>query len=416
MIPEPLLAKTRQLLEHYDRAMGLCTVIKHKESVPSSIEKAFPCCQLCRKYFDEEGSYPCKKLHQRAMGESLRSGKTCIYACKAGFAYWTSPLYRKGVYAGALLSGQVLLCSPQEAMKKIKLHCKNKAGIEEFQHLLEKKSKKNKDEIQAQARLLGQCAAELSEPLLEENSHTKDHPINWKDPKGLSENPLRKNRVLLAALQQGDTETGHKLIKELLDCVYDNVHSTGSHNLEITRIKAMELLVLLSRAAMTPEAQDNDAIINITDRYINRIEKSKTKEALAENLNFAASQMAGYFFHFQGKRHAAALRRALRYVWEHYTRKIKLEEISKAAGLSAPYFSAVFKEEMGENLSGYINRLRIEKAATMLIETSHSMTQIATLSGFEDQSWFSKMFKKYTGVSPVKYRENGRTEGYNYGS
>ncbi|MDR1249956.1 MAG: AraC family transcriptional regulator, partial [Treponema sp.] len=83
-----------------------------------------------------------------------------------------------------------------------------------------------------------------------------------------------------------------------------------------------------------------------------------------------------------------------------------LQEISAAAGLSAPYFSTVFKEEMGENLSSYLNRLRVEKAEHMLTETGLTLNEIASACGFEDQSWFSKIFKSFTGISPGRYRGN----------
>jgi transcriptional regulator GlxA family with amidase domain len=62
---------------------------------------------------------------------------------------------------------------------------------------------------------------------------------------------------------------------------------------------------------------------------------------------------------------------------------------------------------MGENLSAYLNRLRVEKAAAMLIETDLSLGEISGSCGFEDQSWFSKIFKYYAGISPGKFRERG---------
>jgi AraC-like DNA-binding protein len=117
--------------------------------------------------------------------------------------------------------------------------------------------------------------------------------------------------------------------------------------------------------------------------------------------------MSTQIFSFQGVRHASALRKAERFIWENYTRKISLQEIADASGLSAPYFSSVFKEEMGENLANYLNRLRVEKAATLLIESDLSLIDIASTCGFEDQSWFSKIFKSYSGVSPGKFREKG---------
>jgi len=117
--------------------------------------------------------------------------------------------------------------------------------------------------------------------------------------------------------------------------------------------------------------------------------------------------MSSGIFFFQGIRHASVLRKAERYIWANYTRKLSLEEIAKASGLSPPYFSTIFKEEMGENLSSYLNRLRVERAVSMLTETDKQLHEIASLCGFEDQSWFSKIFKSFTGMSPGKFKKNG---------
>jgi AraC-like DNA-binding protein len=62
---------------------------------------------------------------------------------------------------------------------------------------------------------------------------------------------------------------------------------------------------------------------------------------------------------------------------------------------------------MGENLSSYLNRLRVEKACHLLTDTDLTLSEIAGSCGFEDQSWFSKIFKSYTGLSPGKYRGQG---------
>ena len=121
--------------------------------------------------------------------------------------------------------------------------------------------------------------------------------------------------------------------------------------------------------------------------------------------------MSEKIFSFNGVRHFPALRKAERYIWDNYTRKISLREIAKASGLSAPYFSTIFKEEMGENLSDYLNRLRIEKAAALLLTTNMSIGEIAKTCGFEDQSWFSKIFKNNTGYTPGKYRDQGSISG-----
>jgi YesN/AraC family two-component response regulator len=189
----------------------------------------------------------------------------------------------------------------------------------------------------------------------------------------------------------------------LLDILY----AEAKGHFPAFRLKAMELAVLLSRSVSNPIDIEDDVVLETNKRYLNKIEEGTTLQEITEILYIIAERMSGKIFSFHGIRHSSALRKAERFIWENYTRKISLSEIAKASGLSAPYFSTVFRDEMGENLSCYLNRLRVEKAAAMLETTNHSISAIAAACGFEDQSWFSKIFKNFTGFTPGKYREQG---------
>jgi len=426
---EPLLEKALQVASDYDEATKCPAVVVDRTGKAVKTPKfqhQLRFCNLCRRYFNNlspglvrtgiwEGSkYPCGEVHTDALAESRRFGETHIYSCKAGFAYWTSPLYRNGHYAGALTSGQVLLCTREEAVGKFRENCRDSIAAEKFNTMLENVAEKTHEEINSMARLLGVCADELSKKAenrdktirrraWHEGEAKGPHKTQAKNtPKGKeigTENSLEKERMLLAAFQRGDNTAGKRILKELMD----QASSTCHENLEILRIRAIELLVLLSRASVSSD-KTRKVPIEDNQRNMTRLQESKTLEELIENLQLAATGMAGRLFSYQGLQHASALLKAQRYIWENYTKKISLKEISRASGLSAPYFSSIFNEEMGENLSNYLNRLRIEKAAAMLTETGKPLNEIATLCGFEDQSWFSKVFKNITGVSPGKYR------------
>ena len=60
---------------------------------------------------------------------------------------------------------------------------------------------------------------------------------------------------------------------------------------------------------------------------------------------------------------------------------------------------------MGETLFSYINRVRVEKSKTLILNEAVSLADVGSLCGFEDQSYFSKVFKSITGVSPKKFQE-----------
>ena len=214
-------------------------------------------------------------------------------------------------------------------------------------------------------------------------------------------NFLEQERSLIASLRRGDNVEAGNIMRTLLN----ELNTAVNGNLDSFKLRLMELVVMLSRTGANPKS--NEELVEANNRFLKRLENSKTIEEVSGNVRSIMEQMAGKIFSFQGIRHASALRKAERFIWENYSRKISLKEIADVSGLSAPYFSTIFKDEMGENLSNYLNRLRVEKASSMLRETDSPISGISVACGFEDQSWFSKVFKCYTGFSPSKYREHG---------
>jgi AraC-like DNA-binding protein/ligand-binding sensor protein len=231
-------------------------------------------------------------------------------------------------------------------------------------------------------------------------------------PSAIDEAPgiMEAERRLLAALRRGDSIAASKTLDNILNIFSDM--SPG--DFEFFQFRAIELVVFLSRAAVSGTNPVDDAALEANNRYLKKIVESTGTEELKERLHMIVDLMAGKIFSFQGIRHASALRKAEGFIRENFTRKLSLEEIAGVSGLSAPYFSTIFREEMGENLSAYLNRLRVEKAAGLLTESKATLNEIAEACGFEDQSWFSKIFKNYMGVSPGRYREQGGTNPEQY--
>ncbi|MDR0313433.1 MAG: helix-turn-helix domain-containing protein [Treponema sp.] len=410
---EPLFLEAQQLMEWYEKASGCETLIHNADG--SSVSqanrrKSLSFCVLCRSCSSgssdtcNEDECPCAQLHKEAQLKAERGG-VYVYACKLGFSYWTSPLYAGFRYAGSLVSGQVLAVSRKEAMERFKASF----GIpkEKISSLLSAVPEKTHEEIHALAGLLMICAGKLSiyprnnAPTIQRTSGKKS---TEKTTETVQENRDKsralfqeKERTLLAALRRGDMKAVQKSLDELLDMV----QKTGNMDFIAIKYKFIEQAASLSRSAGNPGNIENHS------RCLGRIQDSANMEELRENLRLYIEYIGTEIFSFRGLRHACALRKAERFIWSNYTRKISLGEIAAASGLSAPYFSSIFKEERGINLSSYLNQLRVEKAAGLLEETGFSLAQIAEACGFEDQNWFSKIFKSRMGMSPGKFREQG---------
>ncbi|MDD2970789.1 MAG: response regulator [Lachnospiraceae bacterium] len=98
--------------------------------------------------------------------------------------------------------------------------------------------------------------------------------------------------------------------------------------------------------------------------------------------------------------------KAKRYIEEHLAEDISVSSIATELFITPNYFSRLFKRIMGEGCNEYIVRKRIEKAKSLLEMTTMKTGKIALMVGYRDTNYFSLAFKKHTGVSPTKYREN----------
>ena len=109
-------------------------------------------------------------------------------------------------------------------------------------------------------------------------------------------------------------------------------------------------------------------------------------------------------FYTQSGQKAEQLKPALEFIETHYGQNITLDEVASHVHLNPAYFSTLFKQSTGSSFKEYLNMVRIEESKRLLTNTDYSIIDIALAAGFDDQSYFSKVFKKYTGLTPRQYR------------
>jgi two-component system response regulator YesN len=109
----------------------------------------------------------------------------------------------------------------------------------------------------------------------------------------------------------------------------------------------------------------------------------------------------------QGRVVSLLVKKALRYIHDNYQRDLSLELIAGQIHVNPSHLSRTFKKELGEPVTGYINRIRIEKAKELLTVSGMLAYEAAEAAGFNDPAYFSQVFKKITGVSPKDFKSTG---------
>ena len=105
-----------------------------------------------------------------------------------------------------------------------------------------------------------------------------------------------------------------------------------------------------------------------------------------------------------------ALHRAVVHIEDHFAQALTLSGVAEYCGISAGYLSRAFSEHVGTTFNDYLNSIRLEVAQRMLKEGHHSVKEIAFAVGYHDPNYFSRIFKKFKGVSPTHLSRGGSTD------
>ena len=135
----------------------------------------------------------------------------------------------------------------------------------------------------------------------------------------------------------------------------------------------------------------------------------------------ALMQFYGYVFHhhlyatnsetglkFQAQQ--LMFKDVISYIERNYTERILLADLARQAGMSPKYFCSVFYKMTQKTPIDYLNAYRIECACEKLITTDRTVTEIAFACGFNDVSYFTKLFQRYKNTTPLRYRRSVANE------
>jgi AraC-like DNA-binding protein len=111
--------------------------------------------------------------------------------------------------------------------------------------------------------------------------------------------------------------------------------------------------------------------------------------------NFSDNRYYGY---------SHQISKAINYMENNYSQKITLANLAEVSGLSGSSFRRCFHNAVGLSPINYLLKLRLRKAAVLLDTGDLSISEIAYKTGFSDSNYFIRQFKKFTGVTPLKYR------------
>ena len=162
--------------------------------------------------------------------------------------------------------------------------------------------------------------------------------------------------------------------------IYDTLNTCDALGFDISEINSSKIRLFKSIDLAFSAQNLEEIVFNILNQ-------------IADSINQQADQ-----------KNSIMINQIKRYVDENYSSDISLTDISNALHINYHYVSSYFKTHTNENLSTYINKVRIEKAKSLLQDKTIPISHISEMVGFSEHNYFSKVFKKYTNVTPTTYR------------
>lgn len=293
----------------------------------------------------ELGSRELVKLAERLRIYFSKFPGTCLTFCISGHSYSMDSIHMAYVESVALLMTRT--------------YCKKDEII-----LSEKKDEMNKD--RRNARFTGEQEKRIQNFLKSQNAAALTKVV-------LEEIGLRRcEKETWGYLEVRQT------VKQVMNVFADFAMQEQRHK------QAVDIDSLMESADKAVESLDGEAVCEAVQNMIEYLVPDR-KEAPTDTMR-------------------GIVRQAAAYIDGHYFEDLTLDSLAKAYNVENSYFSKMFRQEIGENLILYITKKRISKAKEYMAESDINLTEIAFMVGYDDYTYFSRVFKKNEGISPREYR------------
>ena len=368
-------------------ATGLGCIVSHK-SGGLLAEYGYGCasCRLCHMVGRPQSQ--CIRAQNYSMAEAERFGGKYIYYCPMGLTCFVSPILGEVSSCARITAGPFLMVEREDY-----IDCELTALSPELRQTviaeLERVPVATPNRVNQLSTLLFMAVGFMnkvsaSNRLLETQSsdaiqgQISSYILHLKQESMPPPYPMAAEKAFLKSIHQSDKAEAQHVLNELLGPI--------------------------GRAAIDAGAAA-ESTLRLCHQSRMEIEAAGGIEEMCLSLSETVNSLMDSIFRYSDVRHAQAIHLCMQYIETHYYEKITLDQLAEMVYLSPAYLSRIFKKETGTTFNDYLIQVRIGKAKSLLHHKDLRVTDIAEAVGFDDQSYFTKVFRRIVGVTPLKYRQ-----------
>ncbi|MBO4379082.1 MAG: helix-turn-helix transcriptional regulator [Clostridia bacterium] len=394
-----MLKQLQYIGEHIRAVTGVSyAVFQTDADLPEAC--IIPSCSICQNCPLETRIYA--HTHSHGIEDAKRNGGKQIYDCRMGFTFCALiaksdegeeyALVLGPIVSGELHDGLYQSFSPEldRAVSRVK-----PMSALQIRNLLEMA-----EMILRAALPASQKPFELGS-IPDGESYTKQ--IKEKYSSYLSGRDgfvLSRIEHLRTLMDDGDQKGMEKSITELINRLY--IENRGE--LDVFKARSVQLIDMFGRMIIDRGQEASGILSEISGllRHLDTLDDADTLCIWLKDTMVHMSVMALQKYHIV---YHDVVSKTIQFLRANWDKKITLDEIVSATHVSKAYLCTIFKKQMGMSILEYLTRLRVEKAKEMLSASNITLMEIAQQCCFFDQSYFSKVFRKYSGYTPKQWRE-----------
>ncbi|WP_157950004.1 AraC family transcriptional regulator [Vallitalea okinawensis] len=151
---------------------------------------------------------------------------------------------------------------------------------------------------------------------------------------------------------------------------------------------------------------DSESAYTLSDTFIQFVEEVETYEEVTDLFIDMLNAFIDLVEKSKRLTYSKPVYLTVDYINKYYSQRIRISELAAKVHLSESHLLRLFKSQLGVSIKDYITQTRIDKGKKLLKYTQYSIATISNMTGFNDQSHFTRMFKKQTQLTPKAYRES----------
>lgn len=411
-----------KMLQYFSVISGLkVQLVDENGETMVSTENHVPDCRFCHLIKSTAmGKKKCCRSYARAGREAAKYGEPYVFRCHAGLISWAVPLIIQDHHC-AITCGQALMWEVEDyfldeitmmvngldvdlaevklsALELNYLPSAKVQAITELLFVIANQIMSKGTSIFTEQQNMQAYQAALSESFASRKNLSA--VLSHEMAPAPKNNMRSMEKELIVKIRGGDVDAAGKNIDELLG----EIMQTGAKSVLDVKGRILELLVSLSHAAVDG-GMSEETMSSLNSRFYDELYNKKTTEEIYYWTKNVVNIYSEEVRRAQNKDNFQSVHAAAEYIRKHFREKISVHDIAERVHLSDSYLSHIFSETFGRTITEYITSVRIEYAKSLLSKPGSSISEIALECGFEDVSYFSRVFKKSEGITPRDYKK-----------